>query len=124
MVSWGLRGNACVSVKDYLSWSSRCISATSIKEVGPVLSLNRQAMKLLVPCDEVWPMGWGLDVAWSYQIADADLPMGIVDATPVVHNFRESAGHYDWRTTDHAIQVLRAERKLGDLADTMVELRS
>ncbi len=91
-------------------------------EVGPVFSLDRRAMKLLTPFDEAWPMGWGLDVEWSHLMAEASLPMGIIDATPVVHNFRKSAAHYDWRETDKAMKELLDERGLGGLSETMVVL--
>ncbi len=92
---------------------------TRFVEVGPVFSLDRMAMKLLTPFDEAWPMGWGLDVEWSHTMAEASLPMGIIDATPVVHNFRKSAAHYDWKVTDAAMKALLTERGLGGLPETM-----
>ena len=99
------------------------VRETRFVEVGPVFSLDRRAISLLTPFDEAWPMGWGLDVAWSRQIAQAKLHMGIIDATPVVHNFRKSAAHYDWRETDEAMKALLAERNLGNLEDTTEVLR-
>ena len=61
---------------------------TRFVEIGPVFSVHRKAFDLLVPFDESWPMGWGLDLRWPVLLEAAGLQMGIVDGAPVVHRMR------------------------------------
>jgi hypothetical protein len=68
---------------------------TRFVEIGPVFSMRRDAVRLLVPFDEASPMGWGYDYVWPVVIEEAGLRMGIVDATPVAHDLRRPAAHYD-----------------------------
>lgn len=68
---------------------------TRFVEIGPVFSVRRDALRLLVPFDEASPMGWGYDFVWPVVIEEAGLRMGIVDATPVAHDLRRPAAHYD-----------------------------
>jgi GT2 family glycosyltransferase len=53
-------------------------------EIGPVTAIHSDALGLLLPLPEL-EMGWGLDAHWSAAAADAGLPLGIVDATPIRH---------------------------------------
>ena len=52
-------------------------------------------------------MGWGLDAHWSAAAAEAGLPLGIVDATPIRH-LRPVAASYP-----HAEAVAEADRFLA-----------
>jgi GT2 family glycosyltransferase len=57
---------------------------TRFVEIGPVTALHSDAFAVLLPFPEL-AMGWGLDAHWSARAADAGLPLGIVDLTPVRH---------------------------------------
>lgn len=67
---------------------------TRFVEIGPVVSLRRDAAALLLPFDEACGMGWGLDLLWPVVIESANLKMGIIDATPVAHALRPAAQSY------------------------------
>lgn len=67
---------------------------TRFVEIGPVVSLRRDAAALLLPFDEACGMGWGLDLLWPVAIEQAELKMGIIDATPVAHALRPAAKSY------------------------------
>ena len=67
---------------------------TRFVEIGPVVSLRRDAAALLLPFDETCGMGWGLDLLWPVAMEQAGLRMGIIDATPVAHALRPAAKSY------------------------------
>lgn len=67
---------------------------TRFVEIGPVVSLRRDAAALLLPFDDACGMGWGLDLLWPVAIESAQLKMGIIDATPVAHALRPAAKSY------------------------------
>jgi hypothetical protein len=67
---------------------------TRFVEIGPVVSLRRDAVALLLPFDEACGMGWGLDLLWPVTMEQAGLKMGIIDATPVAHALRPAAKSY------------------------------
>jgi hypothetical protein len=73
---------------------------TQFVEIGPLISLRRDAFAVLMPFDEVSPMGWGYDLSWPSSIAAAGLRMGIVDATSIVHSFRRTLTHYNRRLVE------------------------
>jgi len=68
---------------------------THFVEIGPLISLRRDAFPVLLPFDELSPMGWGYDLTWPSAIASAGLRMGIVDDTPISHAFRKPVTHYN-----------------------------
>lgn len=80
---------------------------TRFVEIGPLFSLDRAAMRVVLPFDESSPMGWGYDTVWPVLARRHGLRMGIVDATPVDHSYRAQAATYD---RDHHRNV--AERYL------------
>jgi hypothetical protein len=90
---------------------------TRFVEIGPVFSMRRDVLRLLLPFDEASPMGWGYDFVWPVALEGAGLRMGIVDATPVAHDLRPPAAHYDVMAEqrvmkeflDHRPHVSRAE---------------
>jgi hypothetical protein len=77
---------------------------TRFVEIGPVFSIRRDAVPSLVPFDEASPMGWGYDFVWPVTMERAGLKLGVVDRTPVVHNFRKPVAHYDHGSADQAMQ--------------------
>ncbi len=80
---------------------------THYVEIGPVFSLHRKAFELLVPFDESWPMGWGLDLRWPVILGEAGLQMGIIDRVPVRHRLRPPQAHYSaGRTRDRMSSAL------------------
>ena len=79
---------------------------TRFVEIGPVTAVHAGALELLLPFPEL-EMGWGLDAHWSARAAEAGLPLGIVDATPIRH-LRPVGASYP-----HAAAVAEAERFLA-----------
>lgn len=67
---------------------------TRFVEIGPVVSLRRDAAAMLLPFDEACGMGWGLDLIWPVLMEKSGLKMGIIDATPVAHALRPAAKSY------------------------------
>ncbi len=84
---------------------------TRFVEIGPLFSMRRDAARLLTPFSEASPMGWGYDFVWPVLVEQAGLRMGIVDATPVVHNLRKPVALYDSRDAAVAMQAFLAERQ-------------
>lgn len=67
---------------------------TSFVEIGPLNAIHRDAFAQFLPFPELrW--GWGIDVYWSEIAERANLPIGIVDATPLNH-LRPVNAHYGW----------------------------
>jgi hypothetical protein len=67
---------------------------TRFVEIGPLVSIRRDAATLVLPFDERAPMGWGLDFMWPSLLERHGLRMGIVDATPVQHTLRKPVSNY------------------------------
>lgn len=78
---------------------------TRFVEIGPLFSVRRDALPLLVPFDETSPMGWGYDFVWPVTMEQAGLRMGIVDATPIAHNLRKPVAHYDYLANMRAMRA-------------------
>jgi hypothetical protein len=83
---------------------------TRFVEIGPLFSARRDALPLLLPFDEASPMGWGYDFVWPVVMEAAGLRMGIVDATPVAHDLRPPALHYDLAGEQQVMKVFLDER--------------
>jgi len=82
---------------------SPLVRETTFVEIGPVTLLHRDTFAALVPFPDL-RMGWGLDNAWGAIARAHGWPIGIVDATPILH-LDPAAGGYD-RTA--ALQEARA----------------
>ena len=67
---------------------------TRFVECGPLVSLRRDAARLLLPFDQQDEM-WGIDLVWAEVIERHALRMGIVDALSVDHSLRPQASTYD-----------------------------
>ena len=85
---------------------------TSFVEIGPVFSLHRSAFPTLLPFDEAWPMGWGMESQWSVLCRTNGLRMGIIDAFPVGHSFRQTTTSYDHGVTEQKMRDLLSARSL------------
>ncbi len=68
---------------------------TLFVEIGPLVSIRRDAQRAILPLDEESPMGWGLDYVWSALLKEKELKMGIIDATPIAHTLRPVGKSYD-----------------------------
>ena len=69
---------------------------TRFVEIGPVVCLRGDAMRLLLPFGKECGMGWGLDFVWPVRVERAGLRLGIVDAAPVAHRIRRPVAAYTW----------------------------
>jgi GT2 family glycosyltransferase len=58
---------------------------TTFVEIGPLTAFHRDTFGVLVPFPEQLKMGWGLDVHWAALAAAHGWPIGVVDATPILH---------------------------------------
>jgi GT2 family glycosyltransferase len=65
---------------------------TTFVEIGPLTAFARETFGALLPLPAL-RMGWGLDAHWSAVARDHGWPIGVVDATPILHT-RPSAGGY------------------------------
>lgn len=73
---------------------TRMARQTRFVEIGPLFSMAAVAFPVMLPFDESFYMGWGLDHVWPVALAQAGLPMGVIDRTPVHHRFRPIASTY------------------------------
>lgn len=81
---------------------------TLFVEIGPVVSIHRSAMSLVLPFDLTSPMGWGYENVWSRRVEAAGLHMGVIDAVPVDHCLRPPAANYSWDDADEGRRLLLA----------------
>lgn len=73
---------------------ARMARQTRFVEIGPLFCVASAAFPLIVPFDESFPMGWGLDHVWPIQLEQKGLSMGIIDRRPVHHRFRPLGSTY------------------------------
>jgi len=59
---------------------------------------------MVVPFDELSPMGWGYDFVWGRNLDRAGLKVGVVDATPVAHSLRKPVAEYSWAVANEQQQ--------------------
>jgi hypothetical protein len=97
---------------------------TRFVEIGPVVSLRRDAAALLLPFDEACGMGWGLDLLWPVAIESAQLKMGIIDATPVAHALRPAAKSYGLEEATAHMQAYLQDKPHLTKDQAMVVLES
>jgi hypothetical protein len=83
---------------------------TRFVEIGPLFSVHRTAVPLLLPFDEDSPMGWGYDYVWPVVLEQAGLRLGIVDALPIAHRMRKPVANYDYTSADRTQQAFLAKR--------------
>jgi len=77
---------------------------TRFIEIGPVLSIRKDAFAVLLPFDESSPMGWGYDFVWPCLIEKMGMRMGIIDATPIDHSMREPVINYNYDEANKSMQ--------------------
>jgi glycosyltransferase involved in cell wall biosynthesis len=69
---------------------------TRFVEIGPLVSIRRDAFSALLPFDESSYMGWGYDFVWPCIIENMGLRMGIIDAAPIDHSIRSPVENYNY----------------------------
>lgn len=99
---------------------------TNFVEIGPVVCIRRDAMRLLMPFGEASGMGWGLDFVWPRMLARAGLRLGIIDAAPISHRIRPPAVAYDTGKAhlEMSLVMARHEHLTMDEAFTVLEAYS
>jgi hypothetical protein len=70
------------------------VRETGFVEIGPVTALHSDTFEELLPFPPL-RAGWGLDAHWSAVAARRGWPLGVIDATPVLHGLRRTASGYD-----------------------------
>jgi hypothetical protein len=68
------------------------VRPTTFVEIGPVTAIHRTAFAELLPFPDL-RMGWGLDAHWAAVAATRGWRMGIVDATPILHQVPVAGGY-------------------------------
>jgi predicted nucleic acid-binding protein len=81
---------------------------TQFVEIGPVTAFARDTYADLLPFPDL-RMGWGLDAHWAALARERGWPVGIVDATPIMHGMRRTGSGYA-----HADAVAEARAFLAD----------
>jgi hypothetical protein len=97
---------------------------TTFVEIGPLFAVAAAAFGIILPFDETAPMGWGLDSVWPVQLAEANLPLGIVDATPVRHALRRPVSFYSYREARKGRTSYLRSRAHLPLRDAFVALET
>lgn len=96
---------------------------TRFVEIGPIFSLDMRAARVILPFDELSPMGYGFDFCWPVQMANAGLKMGIIDAVSVDHSFRPQGASYSAAQNNAVMDRYLAERDHLTMDDAMQTVR-
>jgi hypothetical protein len=68
------------------------VRETRFVEIGPVTAFGAATFATLLPFPAL-RMGWGLDAHWSALARDHGWPIGVVDATPILHTTPVGGGY-------------------------------
>jgi len=79
------------------------VRETHFAEIGPVTAFAAQTFATLLPFPAL-RMGWGLDVHWAALASEHGWPVGVVDATPILHTTPVGGGY----GRDEAVAEARA----------------
>jgi GT2 family glycosyltransferase len=82
------------------------VRASHFAEIGPVTAFAAATHDALLPFPPL-RMGWGLDAHWGALARDHGWPVGVVDATPILHTTPVGGGY------DRAAAVAEAQAFLG-----------
>jgi hypothetical protein len=69
------------------------VRETRFVEIGPLTAFGRRAAAELLPFPEL-RYGWGLDLHWAALAEQRGWRLGVVDATPVRHEFATIGSAY------------------------------
>lgn len=93
---------------------ARMARRTRFVEIGPLFSIAAAGFSTLIPFDESFYMGWGLDHVWPIALEKQGLTLGVVDRTPVHHRFRPVASTYSIsHATEHMASVLAEHQQIS-----------
>jgi GT2 family glycosyltransferase len=84
------------------------VRASRFAEIGPVTAFAAATFDALLPFPPL-RMGWGLDAHWGALASEHRWPVGIVDATPILHTTPVGGG-YDRADAVAEAQAFLAER--------------
>ncbi len=84
------------------------VRASRFAEIGPVTAFAAATYDALLPFPPL-RMGWGLDAHWGALASEHRWPVGIVDATPILHTTPVGGG-YDRADAVAEAQAFLAER--------------
>jgi hypothetical protein len=85
------------------------VRRTGFVEIGPVTALHASTFAELLPFPPL-RAGWGLDAHWAAVAAARGWPLGVIDATPVLHGLRRTASSYDREAAVAEARRFLAER--------------
>ena len=68
------------------------VRASRFVEIGPVTAFAAATFDVLLPFPDL-RMGWGLDAHWGAVARQHGWPMGVVDATPILHTTPVGGGY-------------------------------
>ena len=95
-----------------------CIARqTRFVEIGPLFSVSSSAFGLLLPFDESFYMGWGLDHVWPVLLQQVHLTLGVIDMAPVHHRMRPVASTYSGDTARELMRSSLAGRTTIEASD-------
>ncbi|MFA6055766.1 MAG: glycosyltransferase [Thermodesulfovibrionales bacterium] len=77
---------------------------TRFIEIGPIVSVRKDAFPVILPFDESSHMGWGYDFVWPCLMEKMGMRMGIIDATPVEHSMRKPVINYKYDEANKSMQ--------------------
>lgn len=103
---------------------ARIARETRFVEIGPLFSVAASAFPVILPFDERFFMGWGLDHVWPVQLGRAGLKLGIVDVTAVHHRFRPVASTYSGDQARRNMDILLAQQDIITPQDKAVPVRA
>jgi hypothetical protein len=85
------RSHAAWSITRRRAWC--VLHETAFVEIGPVFAFQASTFDVLLPFPPL-RFGWGLDAHWSAIAREQQWPIGVIDATPVLHGQRRIASSY------------------------------
>jgi GT2 family glycosyltransferase len=91
------------------------VRASRFVEIGPVTAFHAATHAVLLPFPPL-AMGWGLDAHWGALARERGWPVGIVDATPILHTTPVGGG-YDRSAAVAEAQAFLARRPYVTRAD-------
>jgi hypothetical protein len=101
-----------------------CIARqTRFVEIGPLFSVASSAFDLLLPFDEAFYMGWGLDHVWPVLLQRAHMTLGVIDMVPVHHRMRPVASTYSGDTARGLMSSSLVGRETIDPSDMIHPIR-
>ena len=103
---------------------ARMARQTRFVEIGPLFSIAAAAFPVVLPFDESFYMGWGLDHVWPVLLQRAQLTLGVVDVAAVHHRFRPVASTYSGANAREHMASLLAQRDCIAPRDMQVPLRT